>query len=614
MTMPTTAAEPIRWDLSALYSGVADPRLDADISSLVEKCKAFHASHKGKLHQTLGAALSAYSEIRMLENKVMLFLYLTQSTNVADAAVKAKIADTERVLSAASGEHLTFFHIELVALDDVALERLYRDDSVVARHRPWIEHNRLYKPHLLSEPVESALSKRSPFGPGAWSEFFDELEADLEADYQGRKLTLTELLHLLTESKDTKERTQVLHLINDCLKGTFAKYSAQTLYMVYGSTSVENRERSYKNPMAPRNLSNRIPEAAVSALHRAVEEVAGPLAKRYYRLKAQHLGLPLLKWSDRNAPMPFSDTTVIPFDEAKALVLDAYRSFSPELARLATGFFEEKHIDAPAVKGKRSGAFNYSAVMPGNETLSYVLLNYLGSSRDVMTLAHELGHGVHGLLAGKAQGVLMSETPIAYAETASVFGEMTTFNFLKDRIAKNNDASSLLALVMGKIDDVLNTSVRQISFSNFERRLHGMDPSFTTWGQPQKLSVPELNALWLDVTRRFYGNDGEVFTYENAEHLWSYIPHFHSPFYVYGYALGELLTQSIYAQRQRLGTGFEPFYLDLLSAGGTKDIVQLLKPFGLDPTDEAFWANGIEKGLGIMVDEAEQLSRKVLKA
>jgi oligoendopeptidase F len=226
-----------------------------------------------------------------------------------------------------------------------------------------------------------------------------------------------------------------------------------------------------------------------------------------------------------------------------------------------------------------------------------------------MTLAHELGHGVHGLLAGREQGVLMAQAPIAYAETASVFGETTTFHFLKERLAKKNEAKSLLALLMGKIDDTINTTVRQISFSEFERRIHGFDPARGRWEQPKKLSVGETNDLWLVATKQLYGEEGEVFTYENAEHLWSYISHFHSPFYVYGYALGELLTQSLYAQRPRLGDQFEPLYLDLLRAGSTRDVVDLLKPFGLDPRGEDFWTAGIRVGLGAMVDEAEQLAR-----
>jgi oligoendopeptidase F len=593
-----------------LYAGIEDQRLDADIAVLQGMFREFNAAYRGRLVERLGEAMVAYAAAQSLEEKILVYLYLLQSTNVADAVVKAKIAGTERTISGASGEYMTFFTIELVALDEKTLAQWYAKDPMVSRYRPWIEHARIFKPHLLSEPVESALTKRSPFGTSAWSEFFDELEADIEADHHGKK-TLTELLHFLTESKDAGERAELLRIINDSLKGTFAKYSAQTLYMVTGSSSVENQERSYRNAMEARNKSNRLPDAVVDTLHCVVSDVAGPLAKRYYRLKAAHLGMKTLKWSDRNAPMPFSDSTLVPFDEARATVLAAYKSFSPTLATLVQDFFDKLRVDAPAVKGKRGGAFNYTAVVPDNVPLSYVFLNYLGSNRDVMTLAHELGHGVHGMLAGKAQGVLMAQAPIAYAETASVFGEMTTFKFLKEGLARKNEKNAQLALLMGKIDDVINTSVRQISFSNFERRIHGFDPVSQVWEQPRKLPVEELNALWLAETKRLYGEDGEVFTYENADHLWSYISHFHSPFYVYGYALGELLTQSLYARQQHFGDRFEPLYLDLLRSGSTRDIVDLLAPFGLDPTGGSFWETGIQAGLGTMVNEAEQLSREM---
>ncbi len=226
-----------------------------------------------------------------------------------------------------------------------------------------------------------------------------------------------------------------------------------------------------------------------------------------------------------------------------------------------------------------------------------------------MTLAHELGHGVHGILAGEAQGPLMFHAPIAYCETASVFGEMTTFTLLKERLIRSGDKNSLLALIMAKIDSMINTVVRQIGFSNFERRLHGMDDSYTTWTEPKKRSVEELNAIWLKTAQELYGEEGEIFTYENCDHLWAYIPHFHSPFYVYGYAFGELLTQSLFAQRQRLGAKFEPLYLELLRSGSTKNVVELLAPFGLDARSDAFWNDGITVSLGALIDEAEQMSR-----
>jgi oligoendopeptidase F len=340
-----------------------------------------------------------------------------------------------------------------------------------------------------------------------------------------------------------------------------------------------------------------------------VTSVGGPLARRYYRLKARHLGLPVLRWSDRDAPMPFADTTSLPFEEARNVVTTAYESFSPTLATIVKSFFAERRIDAPVVKEKRHGAFNSSHVLPGGKPVSYTLMNYLGSNSDVMTLAHELGHGVHGILAGEAQGPLMFHAPIAYCETASVFGEMTTFTFLKDRLTRAGDTKSLLALIMSKIDKVINTVVRQIGFSNFERRLHGMDESYTTWTGLKKHSVEELSAIWLRTVQELYGEEGEIFTFENIDHLWAYIPHFHSPFYVYGYAFGELLTQSLCAQRERLGSKFEPLYLDLLSSGSTKDVVELLAPFDLDARNESFWKEGITGSLGALIEEAEQMSR-----
>ncbi|HUC01423.1 MAG TPA: M3 family oligoendopeptidase [Candidatus Paceibacterota bacterium] len=608
---PDLKTEHARWDLSLLYTGVDDPQIDKDIADLVAREKKFCEDHKGTLAEKLGGAITDLMDISMLAEKIFGYLYLKQSLNVADAAVKAKMAEAERIASEAIGNYLTFFDIELVALDDVTLAKLYASDALVARHRPWIEHARVFKPHLLSEPVEAALSKRSPFGPASWAEFFDEVEADLRMQFRGAEKTLTEMLDVLTNSKDAAEREEALALINAELGGYFAKYSAQSLYMVAGEAAVERRERGYKNPMDSRNKSNRVPDAVVDALHEAVTTTAGPLARRYYALKAKLLGMDKLKWSDRNAPMPFADTTIIPFDAAMETVLAAYASFSPTLAGLVKDFADTHRIDAPVTKGRRGGAYNYSIVLPGNRPTSYVFMNYLGSSNDVMTLAHELGHGVHGMLAGQAQGALMMHAPTAYAETASVFGEMTTFTFLKGQREKSGDTKALLALVADKIEGNINTIVRQIGFSNFERRLHGMDAAYKTWGEPKKFSPAELDAIWLQTLKEFYGAEGEVFTYEDTEHLWTYVNHFHRPFYVYGYAFGELLTQSLYAERPRLGDTFEPLYLDLLRSGSTRDAVGLLAPFGLDPTNKDFWKNGITVSLAAMVQEAEELAKKL---
>ncbi|HTM68477.1 MAG TPA: M3 family oligoendopeptidase [Candidatus Binatia bacterium] len=599
-----TGAENVRWDLSFLYKGTDDPALEADISAWCDLARAFHETHKGKLATTLGQAIEDQAALGMLSNKLMVYLYLRLSCDTGDNPVKAKIADAEKRMSLASADWLNFFDHELVALEDAAIASLAASDPRVKKHLPWIEHARVFKPHLLKEEIEAALTKRGPFGAGSWSEYFDEYESDLRFPWKDEQLSLTEILKVLTDDPDAAVRADALKAINDGFAGHFAKYSAQTLYVIAGAKEIEDRERGYKHPMEARNKSSRIPDAVVETLHKAVVEGAGPLARRYYRLKAKLLGLETLKWSDRNAPMPFADTSTVPWDKAVATVLSAYESFSPTLAGLIRKTIEAKRIDAPGVKGKRGGAFNYSICVPGGVPVSFTFLNYLGSNGDVMTLAHELGHGVHGLLAGEAQGELMMHAPTAYAETASVFGEMTTFNYLKDGLAKKGDDQALLALLMDKMDDIMNTVVRQIGFSNFERRLHGAKA---------KLSVEELDAIWLETVHELYGKPGEVFTYENTEHLWAYISHFHRPFYVYGYAFGELLTQSLYAQRERLGERFEPLYLDLLRTGGTQDVSALLKPFGLDPTDPGFWIAGIEVSIGRMIDEAEALARKMGK-
>ncbi len=608
--MPNTvpAADAPRWDLTALYTSLDDPQIDADIALFGTRAQEFHGHYRGALADTLGAAIADYAELSMLGDKIMAYLYLLQSLDVTEPRVKAKLARAQEAMSQAEGEYLTFFTIELVGLDDATLEKAYAADETVRRHRPWIEHARVFKPYLLTEPVEAALAKRAPFGPGSWSEFFDECEADLRFPYHGESKSLTEMLDILSNSPDAAVRAEALALINEGLGGTFSKYSAQTLYMVTGNSALERRERGYRHPMEGRNKSNRIPDAVVDALHQAVTDTAGPLARRYYRLKARLLGMKTLAWSDRNAPLPFTDTSTMPFDQAFAMVLEAYESFSPTLASIVRDLAARGRIDAPATKGKRGGAFNYSIVLPGRHPDSFTFLNYLGSTHDVMTLAHELGHGVHGILGGEAQSPLMFHAPIAFAETASVFGEMTTFNFLKANLAARGDRDALLSLITRKIEDMLNTAVRQIGFSNFERRIHGMDASYASWQEPAKLSADELDALWIATTQELYGTEGDVFTYRDTSHLWSYVSHFHRPFYVYGYAFGELLTQSLYAKRKDLGDAFEPRYLDLLRAGGTKDAVELVAPFGLDPTKDTFWTDGIRVSLEALIEEAERLA------
>lgn len=592
----------MRWDLSPFYGGTNDKMLDDDIARYALKAQEFRDAFKGRLSDQLGAAVAAYADLATLSNRIGGYLFLLSSVNVGDASVNAKKADAQQKMRSADGEYLTFFELEIVGLKDEAIASQAEVDAVVRKHLPYLEQVRRFASHFLSEEVESALTKRGMFGPSSWTEFFDEVEDDLRFTFEGNSVTMKDAMHVMNNDPSSERRASALAAIDHGLAGRFEKYSAQSLWMVAGAKSVEDRERGYAHPMSARNLSNRISDDVVEALHVAVTEAASPLAKRHYRLKAKLLGMPILRWSDRNAPLPFSDSSVYPYEEAVRTVLAAYQTFSPTLASLVRSVVDSRRIDAPAVPKKSAGAYNLSLVLPDGKPISYVLLNYLGAGRDVMTIAHELGHAVHGLLAGEAQGALMQQAPTAYAETASVFGEMTTFNDLRSRLESRGDRKAALALLHDKIDDVLNTAVRQIGFSNFERRLHGAQ---------KKHSAQELSSSWLGTLHDLYGEDGDVFTYEHVDRLWSYISHFHRPFYVYGYSFGELLTQSLYAARPRIGAAFEPLYLDMLRSGGTKDAVSLLAPFGLNPNNTAFWTDGIDASLAVMVAEEERLAKEL---
>lgn len=595
-------ADKVRWDLSVLYGGLDDPRIDADLSALTGQAKKFRETYKGKLDSKLGAALTDHAEISMLSNKVFGYLALMSSVRVGDDKVRGAMADAQSRWAAAAGENLTFFDLELAALSDEAIVRQAAADDIVRRHLPYLEDIRRYRTHLLSEEVETALAKRGQFGPSSWSDFYDEVEGDLWFEFGGKTLKFVEITDIIANSRSSKTRAAALKAMNDGLKGTFAKYAAQTLYMVAGSKRVEDAERRYAGPMSARNLGNKIPDASVEALHQTVQTKGAGYAKRYYRMKRALLGLKQLRWSDRNAKLGLKDGMRIPFDEALTMIIDAYRSFSPEMARLVEHVRDNGWIDAAVSPTKESGAYDMTLTLPGDKTATFVLLSYQGSVYDVMVLAHELGHAVHGLLTGSAQSPLMADYPMAYAETASVFGERLVFERLQAKLVAEGKDRALLTLLCGKIDDSVNTTVRQISFSNFERRLHAAG---------RRLSVEELSKIWLEVTAEMYGADREVFLYRDMDMTWSYIDHFQRPFYVYSYAFGNELVDSLYARRGDLGDRFEPLYLDLLRSGGTRDAVELLRPFGLDPTAPDFWEKGIDAGLGEIVLRAETLARKL---
>ena len=597
-----TGAGHVRWDLSDLYRDLEDPALEADLSQFLSMAKDFDERHRGRLHETLGAALREQGAMQTLASKVLVYLMLRRSTDATNAQIERKMGQAQEALSVAEADHLNFFEHELVALSDERYEQLVESDPDVRHHRPYLDHLRANRRYLLSEEVERALTLRSPFGPSEWTEFTNELEAELRFELEGRQLTLPELLHVVSNDRDAGRRARALATLNRGLREQrFDRVMARTLNVVMGAKATEDRERGYSSPIAARNIGNRVDDETVEALHEAVAETGATQARRYYRLLAKHLGLGLLKWSDRNAPLPFSDTRTIPWQQCVDTVLSAYGSFSPTLRDMVQMMLERRWVDAPPYPGKTGGAFNCALLLPNHEPRAYNFLNYLGSTRDVMTVAHEAGHGVHGMLAAEAQGPLMFRAPMAYAETASIFGEMTTFHYLLQRAESDQQK---LALLMSKCSDHINSVVRQISFSNFEKQAHEQR-------RRGKLTVEDLNQIWVSVTHAFYGKEGEVFTYENVENLWAYVTHFQTPFYVYAYAFGELFTQSLYAVREQFGADFEPMYLDLLRAGGSQDAVQLMKPFGLDPREPQFWRNGIQGSIEKWLDQAEALSAAI---
>ncbi|MCP4448080.1 MAG: M3 family oligoendopeptidase [Myxococcales bacterium] len=597
-----TGAEDVRWDLGDLYAGVDDPSLDADLEELLAMAKSFEEAHRGKLGDTLGDALELDSKMTCLAGKLMVYLFLMRSTDATNETLQQRMGQVHEAWSRASANHMTFFEHELVAISDDDYEAILGRDEVARRHKPLLDLIRANRKYLLDEPVERALTLRSPLGASEWSDYLDEMESELRFDFDEKSMTLPEILHVVNNDADGDRRASALEVFSKGLtEQRHDRLTARTLNVILGAKATEDEERGYAGPMSSRNIGNQIDDETVEALHDAVAKHGAEQGRRYYRLLAAHLGRKTLRWSDRNAPLPFVDECIIPWEECLDTVLAAYGSFSPTLRDLVAKMGESKWVDAPPAEGKGGGAFNYAILLPNGEARAYNSLNYLGSTRDVMTVAHEAGHGAHGILAAQAQGALMFRAPMAYAETASIFGEMTTFKYL---LGKAETDEQRLALLMDKSSDHMNTVVRQISFSNFERNIHNQRKS-------GKLTVGNYSEAWMQVTRDFYGEPGELFQYENVDNLWSYVSHFTRPFYVYAYAFGELFTQSLFAVQSDFGDKFEGMYLDLLRAGGSRNAVELMKPFDLDPRDPNFWKNGIEGSVKTWLDEAEEISKRM---
>jgi len=596
--MSQTAQLP-NWDLSHLYDNPQDAQLEQDLSEATRRAKAFSEAYAGKLADLNGIVfaqvIAEYESILEILHKAMSYGQLLFSVSTGDAEVGRFYQTLQERVTDISADTL-FFTLEINRLDDAVLDAKM-DDPNAARYQPWLREVRQYRDHQLSDDMEKLLLEKSVTGHAAWVRLFEETFADMRFDVEGvgEGMTQSQVLNLLSD-KDAVKRKAAAQGFGKVL-GQNVRLLALITNTLAKDKDIEDRWRGYARPVSERNLSNQVEDEVVDALVSSVRDQFKNLSHRYYALKAKWFGQDVLDYWDRNAPLPDDAATTFEWDDAKSLVLNAYGAFEPRMAEVAERFFSERWIDAQPREGKDSGAFSHPVVPSAHP---YIMMNFHGKARDVMTLAHELGHGVHQVLAAD-QGALMSDTPLTTAETASVFGEMLTFRKMVDT---ETDPARRRILLAGKVEDMLNTVVRQVAFHEFERRVH--DERKTG-----EISVERLGDIWIEVQTESLGP--AIRFDDDYRNYWAYIPHFvHTPFYVYAYAFGDCLVNSLYAVFAKGAEGgadvsFQQKYLDMLAAGGTKRHKELLAPFGLDASDPDFWKRGLAMVSGF-IDELEEIN------
>jgi oligoendopeptidase F len=582
------------WNLTDLYPAIDDPSVTRDLDRSDADCARFEADYKGRLAELaakspadLAGALKRYEAVDDLLGRLISFASLNYAGNTADPARAKFYADVQERITASS-LHLLFFTLELNRIDDATIEQAMAEPTL-AHYRPWIEDVRREKPYQLEDRVEQLFHEKSVTAYSAWNRLFDETIAGLRFKIAGRELGIEQALNFMQDA-DGKKRKAAAEALAATFKKNLRQFALITNTLAKDK-EISDRWRGFHDVADARHLSNRVEPEVVEALVEAVRAAYPQLSHRYYALKAKWFGRKTLPHWDRNAPLPKVAQRTIPWADARETVLTAYGAFSPKLAEIADRFFARNWIDAPVRPGKQPGAFSHPTVPSAHP---YVLLNYQGKPRDVMTLAHELGHGVHQVLAAP-NGALMAPTPLTLAETASVFGEMLTFRKL---LAGTTDKKQRKAMLAAKVEDMINTVVRQIAFYSFERKVH-------IERRNGELTSEKLNELWMSVQGESLGPAIEL--KPGYETFWAYIPHFvHSPFYVYAYAFGDCLVNSLYAVYEKSTEGFAERYLAMLAAGGTKHHSELLKPFGLDARDPNFWAGGLSV-VSHLIDELEAL-------
>jgi oligoendopeptidase F len=584
------------WNLDDLYPGIDSPQIGRDLAQADADCAAFERDFKGRLAamaagarggQELAEAVKRYEAIGETFGRLGSYAGLLRSGDVDDPAIAKFSGDVQERITAAS-IHLLFFELELNRVDDAALDAAMKDPAL-GHYRPWLDDVRKEKPYQLEDRVEQLFHEKSMTAYSAWNRQFDELIASLRFKIGGKELAIEPALNFMVDP-DGAKRKAAAQALAKTFKENLRPFALITNTLAKDK-EISDRWRGFKDVADARHLSNRVEPEVVEALVTAVRAAYPKLSHRYYALKAKWFGKKTLPYWDRNAPLPKVAQRTISWADARATVLTAYGAFSPKMAEVADQFFEKRWIDAPVRPGKQPGAFAHPTVPSAHP---YVLLNYMGKPRDVMTLAHELGHGVHQVLAAP-NGPLMAPTPLTLAETASVFGEMLTFKKLLAQTAHKKQRKAMLA---AKVEDMINTVVRQIAFYSFERKVH-------LERRNGELTADKLCELWMSVQAESLGPAIEL--KEGYESFWVYIPHFvHSPFYVYAYAFGDCLVNSLYAVYEKSASGFAERYLDMLRAGGTKHHSELLAPFGLDATDPKFWDGGLSV-IANLISELEAL-------
>ncbi|MBO9396162.1 M3 family oligoendopeptidase [Shimia sp. R9_2] len=579
------------WDLSDLYAGDDAPELIADLEWLEGECAAFAADYEGKLAGLSAADLltcvQRNEKISQISGRIMSYAGLRYYQLTTDAERAQFMANMQEKLTNFSTP-LVFFTLELNRIEDDTLAAAFAENEELERYEPVFRRIRAMKPHQLSDELEKFLHDLGVVGD-AWERLFDETIAGLTFDVLGEEYNIEGTLNCLTDP-DREKREAAAHelarVFNDNIK----------IFSRVHNTAAKEKEvldrwRNMPSAQTGRHLSNDVEPEVVEALRDAVVAAYPKLSHRYYELKRKWLGLDRMQVWDRNAPLPMEDPSTVDWATAQKTVMDAYNAFDPRMGEIAEPFFTKGWIDAGVKPGKAPGAFAHPTV---TSVHPYVMLNYLGKPRDVMTLAHELGHGVHQVLAAE-QGEMLSSTPLTLAETASVFGEMLTFRAMLDKAETQEQRKILLA---GKVEDMINTVVRQIAFYDFECKLHAAR-------RESELTPEDINAIWMSVQAESLG---EAFDFmEGYETFWAYIPHFvHSPFYVYAYAFGDGLVNALYAVYAEGDEGFEDKYFDMLKAGGSKHHKELLAPFGLDASDPKFWDKGLSM-ISSMIDELEAM-------